>query len=93
MKKAIELTYYRREIQIAHNEKIGMTPTTVFSTIKDIGIPSKKKKLSLSGDPKDIKKDIARLELEMDIAAANTEYELAAELRDQILELKKGKKS
>jgi excinuclease UvrABC helicase subunit UvrB len=36
MKKAIELTYYRREIQIVHNAKIGMTPTTVFSSIKDI---------------------------------------------------------
>ena len=70
-----------------------MTPTTIFSSIKDIGIPSKKKKLSLSWDPKDIKKDIARLELEMDIAAANMEYEQAADLRDQILELKKGKKS
>lgn len=88
MKKAIELTYYRRGIQIEHNKKIGMTPTTIFSTIKDIGIPSKKKKLEISGDPKDIKKDIARLELEMDIAAANMDYELAAELRDQILELK-----
>ena len=93
MKKAIELTYYRRWIQIAHNEKTWMTPITVFSSIKDIGIPSKKKKLSLSWDPKDVKKDIARLELEMDIAAANMDYEQAAELRDQILELKKGKKS
>jgi excinuclease UvrABC helicase subunit UvrB len=70
-----------------------MNPTTIFSTIKDIGIASKKKKLALSGDPKDVKKDIARLELEMDIAAANMEYEQAAELRDQILQLKKGKKS
>jgi excinuclease UvrABC helicase subunit UvrB len=40
-----------------------------------------------------VKKEIARLELEMDIAAANMEYETAAELRDHILELKKGKKS
>jgi excinuclease UvrABC helicase subunit UvrB len=61
----------------------------VFSSIKDIGIASKKKKLELSGDPKSFEKDLARLELEMDIAAANMEYEAAAEIRDQILELKK----
>ncbi len=92
MKKAIELTYYRRWIQIAHNEKIGATPTTVYSSIKDIWIPSKKKKLELGTDPKIAEKEISRLELEMDIAAANMEYEKAAELRDQILEIKAGKK-
>jgi len=48
MKKAMELTYYRRGIQQAHNEKNGITAQTVFSTIKDIGIPSKKKKLEIS---------------------------------------------
>ena len=92
MKKAIELTYYRRGIQIAHNEKTGITPTTVFSSIKDIGIASNKKKREGSVDPKLILKDIARLELEMDIASANMEYEKAAELRDQILDLKASKK-
>ncbi|MFC1798149.1 UvrB/UvrC motif-containing protein [Patescibacteria group bacterium] len=35
---------------------------------------------------------MSKLELEMDIAAANMEYEKAAELRDAILDLKKGKK-
>lgn len=89
MKKAIELTYYRRKIQAEHNEKHGITAQTVYSSIKDIGIPSKKKKLEISGDPKTVGRDIARLELEMDIAAANMLYEEAAEIRDQILELKK----
>lgn len=93
MKKAIELTYYRRGIQIEHNTKNSITATTVYSSIKDIGIPSKKKKLEISGDPKTVKKEISRLELEMDIAAANMEYEKAAEIRDEILELKKWKKS
>jgi len=92
MKKAIDLTYYRRGIQIAHNEKIWMTPTTVYSSIKDIWIPSKKKKLELSEDPEVLEREITRLELEMDIAAANMEYETAAELRDRILEIKAGKK-
>lgn len=92
MKKAIELTYYRRGIQIAHNEKIGMTPTTVFSSIKDIGIASNKKKRESAPDPKTALKDIARLELEMDIAAANMEYEKAAEIRDEIIAIKEGSK-
>ncbi len=92
MKKAIELTYYRREIQIVHNAKIGMTPTTVFSSIKDIGIASNKKKRENAPDPKTALRDIARLELEMDIAAANTEYEKAAELRDQIIQIKEQRK-
>lgn len=93
MKKSIDLTYYRRWLQIEHNKKMWITATTVYSSIKDIGIPSKKKKLNISGDKKSVEKEIARLELEMDIAAANMEYEQAADIRDQILELKKGKKS
>ncbi len=93
MKKAIDLTIYRRSIQQAHNEKIGMDPQTVYSSIKDIGIASNKKKRELSGDPKAIPKEIKRLELEMDIASANMEYEKAAWLRDEILELKNSKKT
>ena len=91
MKKAMDLTYYRRGIQIAHNMKTGMTPSTVISSIKDIGIPSKKEKLKLR-DGVSVEQEIRRLELEMDIAAANMEYEKAAEIRDTILELKAGKK-
>jgi excinuclease ABC subunit B len=87
MKKAIDLTYYRRGIQKQHNEKNNMTPTTVYSSIKDIGIEKKKTDYS-NIDKKDIKKEIARLELEMDIAAANMEYEKAAELRDAIIAIK-----
>ena len=41
---------------------------------------------------KAIKSEIARLELEMDIASTNMEYEKAAVLRDEIIELKKPKK-
>jgi len=42
-------------------------------------------------DPKTLKKEIKRLELEMDIASANMEYEKAAEIRDELFELKKTK--
>ncbi|MGB2111141.1 MAG: UvrB/UvrC motif-containing protein [Patescibacteria group bacterium] len=40
-------------------------------------------------DKKSVEKELSKLELEMDIASANMEYEKAAEIRDQILELKK----
>lgn len=88
MKKSIGLTYYRRGMQQEYNEKHGITPTTVYSSIKDIGIPKKKTGIDIT-DKKSAEKEIKRLELEMDVAAANMEYELAAELRDQIIELKK----
>ncbi len=91
MKKAIELTYYRRNLQDQHNKKNGITPTTVYSTIKDMWIKTKNKDYSIL-DKKSAEKELARLELEMDIAAANMEYEKAAEMRDQILEIKRGKR-
>lgn len=91
MKKAIDLTNYRRWIQDKFNKENGMTPTTVFSSIKEIWMDTKKKERRQE-KIKDVKKEISRLQLEMDIAAANTEYEKAAELRDRILELKGRKK-
>ena len=91
MRKAIDLTYYRRNLQDKHNKKHGITPTTIYSTIKDIGIDTKKKDYAIL-DKRSAEKELARLELEMDIAAANMEYEKAAELRDDIINLKKGKR-
>ena len=90
MKKAIDLTYYRRNLQNEHNIKNNITPKTVYSSIKDIGIPKKKKDYA-SLDKKSVTKEIAKLELEMDVAAANMNFEQAAEIRDRILELKRGK--
>lgn len=93
MKKAIDLNYYRRRIQIEFNEKHGMTPTTILSSIKDIGIPNRNRKRDaekLSAEEK--VREVKRLELEMDIAAANLDFEKAAELRDEILEMKKSKR-
>jgi len=91
MRKAINLTYYRRNLQKEYNEKNWITPKTVYSQIKDMWLNTNKKDYS-KVDKKSITKEISRLELEMDIAAANMEYEKAAEIRDQILELKKAKK-
>ncbi len=78
----------RREIQMTYNAKHGITPTTVISTIKDIGLKGKN-----SDTPTEVPKGINReayikkLELEMDMAAAELNFEKAAELRDQILSL------
>ncbi len=91
MKKAIDLTNYRRSIQSDFNKKNKIIPTTVFSSIKDIWIDSQKKHRR-EEKIKDIKKEISKLELEMDIASSNMDFELAAELRDKILELKGRKK-
>ena len=86
MRKAINMTYYRRELQQKYNKEHNITPKTVFSEIKDIWIKSVKKE-----DKKSVKyseKDIKKLELEMDITATNLDFERAAELRDMIIEMK-----
>ena len=89
MRKAIKLTNYRRKIQQEFNEKNWIEPKTIYSEIKDLWINTKKVDYSVL-DKKSIKKEIAKLELEMDIAAANTEYEKAAEIRDRLIDIKKG---
>jgi len=94
MRKAIHLTNYRRNLQDKYNKDNWITPKTIFSEIKDMWLKSNKTKRDYSLlDKKDISKEIARLELEMDIASANMEYEKAAELRDTIIGIKKGKKN
>ena len=93
MKKSINLTYYRRGLQQEYNNTNNITAKTIFSSIKDMWITSNKTKRDYSNlNKKEIWSTISRLELEMDIAAWNMEYEKAAELRDQILYLKKWKK-
>jgi len=91
MKKAISITNYRRKLQNDFNKKHWITPTTVFSSIKDIGIKNKKRDYSIL-DKESIEKELKKLEFEMDVAAANMEYEKAAEIRDMIIDIKKGKK-
>lgn len=88
MKTAINLTNYRRKLQREYNEKHWITPTTVFSKIKDIWIKTKNKDYALYSE-KDLEKELKRLEFEMDVSAANMEYEKAAELRDLIIELRR----
>lgn len=91
MRKSINMTYYRRNLQQKYNEEHWITPKTVFSEIKDIWIKSKDEK-NWKKERYSVEKDLKRLELEMDLAASNMEFEKAAEIRDLIIELKKWKK-
>jgi excinuclease ABC subunit B len=91
MKAAIEETERRRNIQIAHNEKNEITPETIKKKIQDISLHKKKeaKKQVRHFDAKKVPKDeqkrlIHELEVEMDLASQNLEFEKAAELRDEV---------
>ena len=87
MQETIDITAHRRAIQIAYNTEHDITPTTIISSIKDLGF--KDKKADITSLPKGVDREayIRRLELEMDVAATNLDFEKAAELRDIILEL------
>ncbi len=96
MERAITKTRDRREAQIKYNKEHGITPKTIISSVKDIGLTKgdkskgkegKRKKLSY----KEKQELIVKLELEMDMYASNLEFEKAALVRDQIEDLKKGK--
>ena len=91
MRKAITLTNFRRKLQQDYNTKNWIIPQTIFSEIKTMWIKPKNKDYAIL-DKQSLKKEVAKLELEMDIAAANMEYEKAAEIRDMLIEIKRGKK-
>jgi len=95
MKKAIDETNRRRKIQIAYNEKYGITPQTIQKAIAESMVTTPKEyeslkeikvKYKVKGDVSTI---IKELERQMYEAADNLEYEKAAVLRDEIYELKK----
>ncbi len=95
MKAAISETNRRRKIQKAHNKKHGITPETIIKAVKDLGMHKKEeaKKQVRHYDVKKVPKEeierlIKSLEMDMDIAAQNMEFEKAAELRDEIDRMK-----
>jgi excinuclease ABC subunit B len=101
MRRAIEETDRRREIQLAYNERHGITPETVRKGISDItdflALESKVPKGSRRGrireqegmSPDEITRTIVELEEEMLLAADELRFEYAAKLRDEIKALRR----
>lgn len=94
MKKTIDETTRRRKIQEAYNIEHGITPTGVSKAIDkglrpDLPEEAKRAKLDLKKIPKDEYKSLLKdLNAQMDLAAANLQFEQAAELRDIIADIK-----
>lgn len=97
MRMAIEETKRRREIQMQYNEEHGITPQTIKKAVRDLISISQKvdsAQMKLEKDPEsmsreELEKLIADVTKKMKKAAADLNFEAAAELRDKLLELKK----
>ncbi|MBC7314992.1 MAG: excinuclease ABC subunit UvrB, partial [Chloroflexi bacterium] len=96
MRYAIEETNRRRQIQMAYNEKHGIVPTTIVKEIRtlaeSLGVTAEAGEAHYVGTeiPKDeLLRMIKDLESQMKRAAQDLEFEKAALLRDQILELRR----
>lgn len=97
MKEALSETERRRKIQEAYNEEHGITPTTIRKAVRDVISISKeveKSRFALEKDPEsmnreELEKLIEKVEKRMRKAAAELDFENAAMLRDQMLDLKK----
>ena len=93
MRAAIDETARRREIQEEYNRVHGIVPKTIIKPVRDlieISSPTAERKgrngVKMTKAEKE--KEIARLEKQMKEAAKMMEYEYAAVLRDQIIELR-----
>jgi excinuclease ABC subunit B len=96
MQRAIEETNRRRRIQQAYNEEHGITPEGIRKAIRDINdnlrkvAETKVEYKTSSGIPKDeLARLVMELESQMRAAAKNLEFEKAALLRDQIVDLRR----
>jgi excinuclease ABC subunit B len=99
MRVAIEETKRRREIQRAYNEEHGITPTSIKKAVRDLISISRSEEepvrgLKLEKEPesmseKELLKLIGEIQKKMQRAAAELNFEQAAMLRDQMMELKK----
>lgn len=96
MKVAIEETKRRRGIQMAYNEEHGITPQTIKKAVRDLISISKKvaaEEMRLEKDPESMSRDelekiIKTLTKQMKKAATDLNFEVAAELRDKLVEMK-----
>ncbi|HLJ69095.1 MAG TPA: excinuclease ABC subunit UvrB [Chloroflexota bacterium] len=96
MRKAIEETYRRRRIQIEYNEVHDITPVGIQKAIRDLSdsvraVAEERVEYEMAADvPKDeLARLVKDLEGQMKQAAKNLEFERAAALRDQIVELRR----
>ena len=97
MKAAIGETERRRKIQQKYNEEHGITPQTIKKAVRDLISISKKvakEEQQFAKDPEsmsiqELDKLIAEVKKKMERAAADLNFEAAAELRDKMIELKK----
>ncbi len=96
MDSALRETQRRREIQDAYNRAHGIVPKTIVKSVRDLIEISKstaevRRKNGIKMTQAEREKEITRLEKEMRKAAKMMEFEYAALLRDQIIELRGGK--
>jgi excinuclease ABC subunit B len=97
MRGAMDETNRRRAIQEKYNEEHGITPTTIKKAVRDLISITKKavetvdklEKDPESMDREELTKLIGKIQKQMQKAAADLNFEAAAELRDKMLELKK----
>ena len=96
MRVAIEETKRRRKIQQEYNETHGITPKTIQKSVRDLISISKKvaqESMNFEKDPesmnrKELEKLVKDVTKKMQKAAAELNFEAAAQLRDQMIELK-----
>ena len=97
MRIAMDETRRRRELQETYNKEHGITPKTIQKAVRDLISISKevaRTELDLEKDPesmskKELEKLIEKVQKQMKAAAADLNFELAAELRDKMIELKR----
>ena len=96
MRVAIEETERRRAVQQAYNEEHGITPQTIRKSVRELIAISKKvaaDEMKYAKDPesmskKELEKTIADIQKKMQKAAAELNFEAAAEYRDKMITLK-----
>jgi excinuclease ABC subunit B len=101
MDRAINETERRRNLQIAYNAEHGIEPTSIMKAIREVGMRLKEvaevegqyerrgRPIAAGEMPKDeLARLIKDLELDMKTAAKNLEFERAAALRDEVVQLR-----
>ena len=99
MQACLDETARRRTTQLAYNAEHGITPETVKKSLRTIlediaekdyvELPLAAEELAEYGSPEKLKKEISRMKKAMLAAAADLDFEKAAELRDRMLALEK----